>query len=237
MMIRVLLAAAVLLLPAASVHASKGEKSGHELFRLMQEEHQRKMKADPAYRHEALGDQHVEKQDFAKAAADYEQVVRLRPKNAHIHAKYARALLMIQKPREALAMADKSLALSSGKEGWLWWAWLHKGMAHAALGEMDAAIAALTRSIDMNASLPALVTRSGAYAERGRTEAALQDLDRALRISPKSAQLWIFKAQLHFRLMAEGAPDQMGEACAALRKACELGECRPLDDVKECKGQ
>jgi hypothetical protein len=41
---------------------------------------------------------------------------------------------------------------------------------------------------------------------------------------------------LHIMAMARNPDtDHMARACHAMRKACELGECRPLEEFEECK--
>ncbi|MFP4003779.1 MAG: tetratricopeptide repeat protein [Alphaproteobacteria bacterium] len=199
--------------------------------------HEQRMKTDPGYRHRVRGDEFAEKKQYKQAAEEYRQALRHEPKDAaRIHAKFGHALVSSQQPREGLKNLEKAIEMSNGKQAWLYSAWLYKGTAHGMLGEMDAAIKALTKSISLKPTVLGHVSRATAYAKTQRLDAALSDCETALDMKPENTTLWSLKARIH--LMASiKAPDSghKDKACHAMRKACELGECRPLNEFTECK--
>lgn len=231
--------AAILVLIASPLYADEREDLlDSELLEMYEEAHRKRMKTDPAYRHRTLGNELAKKRQFGKAAEEFRQAIRYAPGDAFLHAKLGHALVGSQHPREALKALEKSISMSSGKEHWLYWAYLHKGTALGMVGNMDAAIAALTKSISLKPTVLAHVSRGAAYAQKRKLDAALRDYEAALRLKPDNAKLWLFKARLHLTSMAK-APEagHMGKACRAMRKACDLGECRPLNEFNECKAQ
>lgn len=234
MIIRYLLA--VLLIMVASPPQADSVTDYNETLKIFDRAHERRMQTDPAYRHQTLGDEFADDRQYRQAIEEYRQAVPHAPKDAFLHAKLGRALVATGHPREGLGMLNKSIVMSSGKEHWLYWAHLYKGTAHGMLGQMDSAILALTRSIKMKATVLGHVTRASIYGQNGDLAAALRDYEAAVELKPDDKMLWAFKAQVH--LMASAKAPNAGhkaKACRAMRRACDLGECRPLNEFTECK--
>lgn len=227
---------AAILAAAATTAQADSLANFSETLEIFDRAHKQRMKTDPGYRHEIKGDALVKEKQFQSAVQEYEQAARHAPKDALLHAKLGQALVLCKRPHEGLGPLNKSIVLSAGQGHWLYWAYLYKGTAHGMLGEMESAISALTKSITRKPTVLAHVSRASVYGQIGDLDAALRDYDAALELKPADKLLWTFKAQIH--LMASAKTPRTGQkakACHAMRKACDLGECRPLDEFTECK--
>lgn len=229
--------AAILILIASPLYADEFEKEFNDALDQAGKIHEQRMKTDLGYRHEYLGDKHAEKRQFKKAAEEYGLAGTHMPNDAALRAKWGHALVSSKRPKRGLRVLNKAIEMTSGKEpAWLYSAYLSKGTAHGMLNQNDEAIAALSKSLSLKPTVLGHVTRATAYAKRQELKAALRDLDAALKMKPESKKLWTFKAQLHvMSIRAAPKAGHQEKACHAMRKACEFGECRPLNKFTQCK--
>src|SRR5690348_6558659 len=124
------------------------------------------------------------KNDYERAISDYNEAIRLNPKNAiaYNNRGVAQRIRNIYDP--AIADLSQAIRLSPGNAT----SYKERGMAYRQKNELDRAIADLNQSIRLNP------TDAGAYTERGIAFSLKKDYDRAIgdyseaiRLDPKSS--------------------------------------------------
>jgi tetratricopeptide (TPR) repeat protein len=164
-----------------------------------------------------------DRKDYTAALADAERGLNGAPDNVPLLGEMARALLGLNRDREAIPVLDRAIALAPTRT------MLHfrRGLVRAESGDIDGAIADFTHVIANNPSAP------GAYVQRGRlllnirkdAAAAASDLDRAIAVGPAFAMGWSQRALLK---MSRG--DAAG-AEADARKALSLDAVDPVAKI------
>ena len=86
--------------------------------------------------------------NYPDAIRDYNRIIRLAPRDSNAHGHLARCFMAIGQPEEAAAYADKAVEYGPNNE----WAYYHRGNVRAEQGEVDGAIADLTRFLQSGQS-------------------------------------------------------------------------------------
>jgi tetratricopeptide (TPR) repeat protein len=150
-------------------------------------------------------------------------------------------------PKGALESLDKAIMIGRNTRGandeWLHWPWLEKGMVLLAARKPKLAHEALSESIRAKPTARALTARANLSFAQGQAlgkkddwdgaapffKSAQADADKGIEIDPKSVKFWSIKTGTHIML------NEHEQACAAMRAACDLGNCSILKQYPQCK--
>lgn len=153
----------------------------------------------------------------------------------------------LKKPKSALESLDKAIRIGRNTRGendeWLSWPYMEKGLILVAARMWDLAGEAFSDSIRAKPTVKALLARANLYFARGQAlgkkddwdgaapffKRAQADAEKGIEIEPKSKALWSIKTGTHIML------NEHEQACSAMRKACELGNCSILEQYPQCK--
>jgi tetratricopeptide (TPR) repeat protein len=159
--------------------------------------------------------------DPAEAARDLEGVLRLRPDDFWAQYFLAAACLQSHRPAEARACLTACLARRKN----FVWLYVHRGFAHAELGETAAAEQDYQSALDLKpddlARYAALVSRGAIRARRGRTESACADLCEAVALRPEEPSGHINLARVYQK------QGELSRALAQLDRAIRLRPDEP----------
>jgi len=157
------------------------------------------------------------------------------------------ALGRLKKPKSALESLDKAIRIGRNNRGendeWLSWPFLEKGIILLALRKPDLAGEAFSDSIRAKPTVKALLARANLYFAQGQAlgkkddwdgaapffKRAQADAEKGIEMEPKSSAFWSIKTGTHIML------NEHEQACSAMRKACELGNCSILEQYPQCK--
>lgn len=136
------------------------------------------------YFYDALAAQ--QRQDYAAMAHLLEQALAIVPDRVSVLTNLSVALLKLDRADEALAHAEKSVALDADNaEGWL-----NAGNAHRALKRYPDALACYSRALAINSAFAeAWMNRGNVHADLKQSEDALADYQRALTLNARNPEL------------------------------------------------
>jgi tetratricopeptide (TPR) repeat protein len=153
----------------------------------------------------------------------------------------------LKQPELALESLDKAIRIGRNNRGvdseWLHWPWLEKGMILVSVRKVDLAREAFDESIRTKPTVKALIARANLNFAQGQVlgnkgdwdgaepffKNAQADTVKGIELDPKSAKLWSIKTGTHIML------NEHEQACSAMRKACEAGNCAILEQYPQCK--
>lgn len=153
----------------------------------------------------------------------------------------------LKKPRSALESLDKAIKIGRNTRGvddeWLSWPFLEKGMILLAARKPDLAKEALSESIRAKPTAQALIARANLSFAQGQAlgkkddwdgaepffKSAQADAEKGIELNPKSEKFWSIKTGTHIML------NEHEQACSAMRKSCDLGNCSILKQYPQCK--
>jgi tetratricopeptide (TPR) repeat protein len=163
------------------------------------------------------GNAHVNEGQYDQAIADYNQALEIDPGDAAAY--YGRGYAYENKGHYEQAIADYTLALEINPS--LVDAYNSRGLSYIHAGQLDEAIADCTRALELNPShAEAYGNRAYAHEDKGQYDQALADYTRALEIDPSNATAYNNRGLLYLTILR-----QIKNACADLKRACELGQC------------
>ncbi len=157
------------------------------------------------------------------------------------------ALGRLKQPEPALESLDKAIRIGRNNRGvdneWLHWPWLEKGLILLNARNVDLARAAFDESIRFKPTVKALTARANLNFAQGQMlgnkgdwdgaapffKSAQADTEKGIELNPKSVKLWSIKTGTHIML------NEHEQACSAMHKACEAGNCTILEQYPQCK--
>ena len=125
---------------------------------------------------------YMQKKDWDRALADFDEVLRREPKNASAYNR--RGVVYLEKLAwdKAIADFDQAIRYNPKSEH----NYNNRGLALLSKGETERAIADFNQTLAINPQAgPALNNRALAYGQRGQHDRAIADYDEALRLNPK----------------------------------------------------
>jgi tetratricopeptide (TPR) repeat protein len=132
------------------------------------------------------------RRDPEAAAADFAEVLRRSPKNVKAQAALAELHLKEGRHDKAVAACDAGLKVLPREVNLL----VLRGAARAAAGQKGLADADFAAALRLDRK-DALRTRGELYLVLKRVDAALADLDEAVRLDPKSAAVYLARSEAH----------------------------------------
>jgi len=244
--VRLLAAASKELVPAKNAEAEAATKR-----KLAEQEAQRK-KAEQAVKAKTKaffdkGLKAYEENRMEDALQAMDEALTIAPNLDAALVVRGAALGRLKKPKAALESLDKAIRIGRNNRGvdneWLHWPWLEKGMILLSVRNVDLARAAFDESIRTKPTVKALTARANLSFAQGQVlgnkgdwdgaapffKNAQADTEIGIELDPKSAKLWSIKTGTHIML------NEHEQACSAMRKACEAGNCTILEQYPQCK--
>ena len=156
----------------------------------------------------------TDKGDIDRAIADYDETIRLDPKNANAHNNRGMAWRAKGDLDRAMADYDQAIRLDPKYAS----AYSNRGNVWRAKGDYDRAIADYGQTIRLDPKhAPAYSNRGNAWLATGDLNRAIADLDQAIRLDPKAVPAYRARGMARF-LQAD-----FSAAATDLRRANDLG--------------
>ena len=137
--------------------------------------------------------------DLEGALADYEAAQKTDPQEAGFYVGHAQTLMAMGRYQEALRDGDEAVRV--GPERPI--SWHLRGVTRSRMGDLQGAVSDLSRSIELDVTRQIPVNysfRADAYLKLRRPRLALADVEVALELKPKDAQLWFTRGVAHAQL-------------------------------------
>jgi tetratricopeptide (TPR) repeat protein len=150
-------------------------------------------------------------QALRRAAAEYEQVVRLQPTDGNTILSLAQVYGHLQEHKDAARLWQLYLALDPGSFD----AQIQLGTQLLAAGDSEAAAAALTKAIELQPSVRAYQALGEIYARAQQTDQAILHYRKALEIEPGNLRVHLGLGDILQR--AKRYPEALAEAEAVLK--------------------
>lgn len=128
-------------------------------------------------------------------------------------------------PERALAPLDKAIELDPLDAA----PYLLRSRALSELGYLNDAFNDATKAIRLAPTAEAYATRGLICLKQRQLQGARRDFSYAERIDPNEPLIYVYRAAGAF------LEDRQDDACNDLKKACELGYCRPWEKTKNNK--
>lgn len=153
----------------------------------------------------------------------------------------------LKKPKAAIESLNKGIRIGQNTRGaddeWLHWPFMEKGLILLAVQQPGPAYEALGQSIRARPTPKALLAHANLAFAQGRAlgnkgnwdgaepffRQAQADAEKGIELEPESTQFWSIKTGTHIML------NEHEQACSAMRKACDLGNCSILEQYPQCK--
>jgi len=139
------------------------------------------------------------------------------------HNCFASALVKKGRIEEAINHYNKAISLASGYED----AYNNRGVAYAEIGRYQLAIEDFGKVISLDPRYFKPYNNRGlVYAKLGQYQMAIEDFNKAMRLKPDDVDTYFNRGLVYFN-QGNNKP-----GCFDARKACALGNCKILEDVK-----
>lgn len=242
-------AEAVTLLTAGSNQpAATGQTGAEAVDRKAQDEEKARQAAEAKVK--ALFENALKEYDanrFEEALQALDEALMIAPNFDSALVLRGATLGRLKKPKSALESLDKAIRIGRNNRGpndeWLSWPFFEKGVILLAARKPDLAGEALSDSIRAKPTVKALLARANLYFAQGQAlgkkddwdgaapffKKAQADAEKGIELEPKSSAFWSLKTGTHIML------NEHEQACSAMRKACDLGNCSILEQYPQCK--
>jgi tetratricopeptide (TPR) repeat protein len=132
--------------------------------------------------------------DPVKALRDYDEALKLNPRNAGAYVN--RAITLGQTDRFDEALKDYAEALRLNPKQWQ--AYYNRSADFSEQGQLEEALADLNKVTELNPTfVPAYITRAGIQMRMHRIDEAIRDCDKAAAINPESVDAYRARATAH----------------------------------------
>jgi lipoprotein NlpI len=168
------------------------------------------------------GSAYLDKRDYDRAIADYDQAIRLDPKNANVYTNRGNAYRSKGDYDRAIADQDQAIRLDPKYA----LAYNNRGSAYGSKGDYDRAIADYDQAIRLDPkSALAYRNRGSEYGIKGDYDRAIADEDQAIRLDPKYAKAYFTRGLLN--IYAGALPKPLAD----LNQASELDPKYPYTEL------
>jgi tetratricopeptide (TPR) repeat protein len=150
----------------------------------------------PAYA--ARGSAYGEVKQFDRMMADYDELLRIEPRNVAVYVVHAAG--WIQRHEYDRAVADVEKVLASQPNPVVAEAYATRGHAYLRMASYERALADINKAIGIKPDLGmAYAIRSLYHLEQGNNAAALTDAGEAIRLEPGNDVLYVLRAESHLQ--------------------------------------
>lgn len=188
-----------------------------------------------------------QRNEFKAALAAFDEALAAAPAFDVALAMRGVTLARLKQPDAAIKSLDRAIESARSTRGadaeWLHWPYFEIGAILAQAGKHGPALEALGESIRLKPTVMALGTRAGIYFRQAEALAGKNDRDsaeplfrkaqadavQAIGLEPKAIGMWTLKAGTHLML------NENEQACRSMRRACDLGDCRIIEQYPQCK--
>lgn len=191
------------------------------------------------YGHNRNGNRYVEHNDFPKAMAEYNEMIRLNPRFPDGYNMRAMLYYRMQRYDQAIADWNKSIPLEKRPRGTAA-SFYNRGLNYRMKRDWDKAISDFTRSLNLgDVNSDAYRLRGEMYQMKNQNVMAIADFDRAINLDPRSVDVHLKRAQAYskthqyknalidttFAMHARpGDPEVLGNHAWALYEAGRIGD-------------
>lgn len=169
---------------------------------------------DARQQHEAQGDTYLDQRNYGQAIKEFDAAIAADPKQATPYVKKGIALYRSGRPQDAVPLMDKAIKLNKGDKTAQWWPLYHKGMALGMGGDLDGALKNFNESISLKPGDENYAGRAIVYANQGKPELALADVQAALKFKPGFMPYTDLADKLQTQMRAEKVAVQYLKAMA-----------------------
>ena len=136
----------------------------------------------------------LEEKRFDRALSDFEQAIKINPKNPQAYFYRGSAYSQIGKHQQAIKAYDRAIHLQPDFVE----AYFNRGTAYGRLRNFTKSIADLSAAIGFDPALgKAYANRGAAHAYLQHWQQALKDFDRAVQLAPQQAAVWLNRAEIY----------------------------------------
>jgi tetratricopeptide (TPR) repeat protein len=207
-----------------------------------------------------LGDVYASLKQYRKAIHNYKEAIGWVPENMFAYYKMGLSYAKLKQHSKAIENFGKAIELDPLYKH----AYFNRGFAYSKLKQYTKAIQDYTKTIDLDPLTPFLYfCRGFAYSELKQYTQAIQDYTKAIELDPLYTQTYFYrgiaykelkqytKAIQDFTQLLDLDPkernaysnrgfcylvlERYSQGCIDAKKACEMGDCKLLEFLKEDK--
>ena len=154
----------------------------------------RKNPTDLAKTYSSRGFWHKVQGEHQRAISDYDEAIRLDPKNLSFYLRRGSAYHETSQYDRAVADFDEAIRIKSDD----WVGYIVRGITYSTMGQHDRAIADFDEAIRLHADdYEAFVQRGITFSAMGQHARAIADFDEAIRINPEMREAYYNRGLAH----------------------------------------
>ena len=179
----------------------------------------RAIKLDPDYAdaYNNLGFSYDKLKQYDRAIQNYDKAIELNPHFAVLYSNRGVTYNKLNQYMKAIQDHDKSIELDPSYAR----AYGNRGNVYVDLKQYNKAIQDYDKAIELNPNLVGVYfNRGGVYIKLKQYNGAIQNYDKVIELDPDHAVAY------NNRAVAYGILENISQACADLKKACDLGYCK-----------
>jgi tetratricopeptide (TPR) repeat protein len=162
-------------------------------------------------------------QNNEQAIRDFSEAIRIEPNLAAVY--HNRGLSYDQLGKYLEVIQDENHAISLDPN--LFYAYVIRGNAYHHLGQFEKAFWDCDKAIQIQPNAMAFTCRGRANGALRQYDRSIRDCDQAILMDPNNADAYSIRGSSHFLSRRSDK-----EGCRSLQKACELGNCKAYETVK-----
>jgi tetratricopeptide (TPR) repeat protein len=136
------------------------------------------------------------KQDWDRALRDYDEAIKLNPRNAGAYVDRAAVLSHNGEYDDAIKDLNGALRMNPNQ----WEAYFNRAGDFRDSGRLDEAVADLERVMQLNPKFAgAYINRGAVYLQKGKVDSAIADYNKAIDLNPNSVAAYSGEARAHMR--------------------------------------
>lgn len=176
-----------------------------------------------AYRYASYGKSFIEKSEYEEAVKELSKAIELEPKFGTAYYNRSLAYMEMKEYEKAISDINKAIELSNNVFGF----YNHRGLIFLFQKDYKKAVEDFNKSLTIEPrNIVAYINRGDAYRESGQFENAITDYTSALGLNEKLIHVHNNRGYTYYKLKNNF------QACKDFKTACELGDCRAYDHLK-----
>jgi TonB family protein len=176
-----------------------------------------------ACRHAYAGKSLLGKAEYQEAVKEISEAINLEPKFGTAYYYRSLAYMDLEEYDKAISDIDKAIELSPGVFGYF----TQRGSINLFKKDYQKAIEDFVKSIEIEPrNIVAYINRGDAFRLSGKYEEAIADYTSALVFNVKLMHVYNNRGYTYYKLKKNS------QACKDFKTACELGDCRAFNHLK-----